>query len=154
MPGPLSTSGRLRTVIVFILDIRRALLDCIVSWQHDNFRSPGLVQPGELRFRLMRADGLITCGTPEARMSNRSKRWPPSAWRELLALILPFIDAAPGIGPFSFGGGTALGESLHHRVSYDIDLFFESARALRTLSPQRNPALREAIGSRWQEPDH
>ena len=87
-------------------------------------------------------------------MPSGSTRWRPSAWRELLRLILPFIEAAPERLAFSFGGGTALAQHLHHRVSYDVDLFFESSRALRLLSPQRNAALRVAIGGKWQEPGH
>ncbi len=42
---------------------------------------------------------------------------------------------------------------LHHRLSKDIDLFFESAAALRLLSPNRNPQTRR-ITDRWQEPGH
>ena len=49
------------------------------------------------------------------------------------------------------GGGTALALKLHHRISYDIDIFLEDARHLRALSPNRNPAAR-AITDRWQEP--
>lgn len=68
--------------------------------------------------------------------------------------MLPFIEAAPETGPFTFGGGTALAIWLGHRTSYDIDLFFERSRALRLLSPQHNPTLRAAIGGVWQEPGH
>ncbi len=67
---------------------------------------------------------------------------------------MPFIDAAPERLVFSFGGGTALAEHLQPRVSCDVDLFFETSRALRLLSPQRNEALRIAIGGKWQEPGH
>jgi hypothetical protein len=42
---------------------------------------------------------------------------------------------------------------LHHRVSQDIDLFFESAAVLRLLSPNRNPDTKR-ITDRWQEPGH
>jgi hypothetical protein len=42
---------------------------------------------------------------------------------------------------------------LHHRLSRDIDLFFESAAALRLLSPNRNPDTKR-ITDHWQEPGH
>jgi hypothetical protein len=80
-----------------------------------------------------------------------SQRWPATAWRTLLELALPALD---GIGPdvkWTFGGGTALALKLHHRISYDIDIFLEDAGLLRALSPNRNKAAR-AITDRWQDP--
>ncbi len=51
------------------------------------------------------------------------------------------------------GGGTALALKIHHRVSYDIDIFLENATCLHALSPNRN-AISRAITDRWQEPGH
>ena len=82
-----------------------------------------------------------------------SRKWPATAWRKLLELVLPALDALPADCAWTLGGGTALALELGHRISYDIDLFFENARALRLLSPQRNPHVRALAGS-WQEPGH
>ena len=82
-----------------------------------------------------------------------SRRWPATAWRTLLELTLPALD---GLGPgaeWSLGGGTALALKIHHRISYDIDIFLEDAGHLRALSPARNAATR-AIAESWQEPGH
>jgi hypothetical protein len=80
-----------------------------------------------------------------------SKRWPVTAWRELLELALRAIDAVEGPMTWTLGGGTALALRVNHRVSYDIDIFLEEAPALHALSPNRNRAAR-AITDRWQEP--
>ena len=40
---------------------------------------------------------------------------------------------------------------MHHRVSYDVDIFLKDAADLRGLSPNRNEAARK-IANRWQEP--
>ena len=82
-----------------------------------------------------------------------SKRWPATAWRALLELALPALDE---IGPnvkWTLGGGTALALKIHHRISYDIDIFLEDAGQLQALSPNRNKASR-AITNRWREPGH
>jgi hypothetical protein len=82
-----------------------------------------------------------------------SRTWPATAWRTLLELALPAIDElGPGFA-WTFGGGTALALKLNHRISYDIDVFFEDAGRLRDLSPNRNRAAR-ALTNRWQEPGH
>ena len=80
-----------------------------------------------------------------------SKRWPVTAWRELLTLALGVIDEADPTMAWTFGGGTALALRLNHRISYDVDLFVDRASALRALSPNRNQAAR-AVTERWQEP--
>ncbi len=80
-----------------------------------------------------------------------SRKWPATAWRTLLELALPALDA---VGPdvrWTLGSGTALALKLDHRISYDIDIFLEDASHLRALSPNRNKAAR-AISDRWQEP--
>jgi hypothetical protein len=65
--------------------------------------------------------------------------------------MLPALRALPPELTWTLGGGTALALCLNHRISYDIDLFFESTAALRVLSPQRNPLVR-ALSDTWQEP--
>ncbi len=69
----------------------------------------------------------------------------------MLSLILPALDELPRSIAWTFGGGTALALKLGHCVSYDVDIFFEHAEALRILSPQRNRTVR-ALADRWQEP--
>ena len=69
-----------------------------------------------------------------------STKWPASRWSEMLADILPILNHhRPGSDWWSFGGGTALAVWLDHRISYDIDLFVDSSRDLRALTPQHNP---------------
>jgi hypothetical protein len=85
------------------------------------------------------------------RISPGSKKWPPTAWHDLLRLALPALEALPAGMSWALGGGTALALTLAHRVSFDIDVFFTDSRALRLLSPNRNPLVR-AISDRWQEP--
>ena len=80
-----------------------------------------------------------------------SKRWPTTAWRELLSLALPALDEVGANFVWTFGGGTALALRLGHRVSYDVDIFIEDAAVLRMLSPNRNTASR-GITDLWQEP--
>jgi len=80
-----------------------------------------------------------------------SKRWPVTAWRELLALALGVLDEGGPHATWSLGGGTGLALTLNHRVSYDVDLFVEDGRLLHALSPNRNRAAR-ALTDRWQEP--
>ena len=41
--------------------------------------------------------------------------------------------------------------SLNHRVSYDIDIFFQDASALKILSPHKNKKIR-ALSDDWQQP--
>lgn len=82
-----------------------------------------------------------------------SKRWPATAWRTLLELTLPALDEVGPDVKWTLGGGTALALRIHHRISYDIDIFLEDAAHLRALSPNRNAASR-AITDRWQEPGH
>lgn len=85
-----------------------------------------------------------------------SEKWPSSHWPELLHEIIPLLEALrPGTDWWSFGGGTALACHLRHRTSYDIDLFVDSARMLRALSPNLNPAVKALIGShRYEFPGH
>ena len=80
-----------------------------------------------------------------------SRKWPATAWRTLLERTLPALDEVGANAGWTLGGGTALALKLHHRISYDIDIFLEDAGLLRALSPNRNKAAR-AITDRWQEP--
>ena len=54
-----------------------------------------------------------------------SRKWPATAWRHLLELALRALDAEAAETPWTFGGGTALALKLRHRISYDVDIFFE-----------------------------
>ncbi|RED51623.1 nucleotidyl transferase AbiEii/AbiGii toxin family protein [Aestuariispira insulae] len=76
-----------------------------------------------------------------------------SKWRELLEAVLPALAELPGEFSWTWGGGTALAQRFHHRISYDIDIFFENAAVLQKLSPNRNPKIK-AITDNWQEPEH
>jgi len=80
-----------------------------------------------------------------------SKKWRPSKWKRLLELVLPALDELPGELTWSLGGGTALSISLNHRISYDIDIFFQDASALKFLSPNKNHKIR-ALSDDWQQP--
>jgi hypothetical protein len=51
------------------------------------------------------------------------------------------------------GGGTALSISLKHRISYDIDIFFQDANALKLLSPNKNRKIR-VLSDNWHQPGH
>jgi len=79
--------------------------------------------------------------------------WPAPESQQLYDLIAPALAGLPGPLEWSLGGGTALAMWLNHRLSKDIDLFFENSAALRLLSPQRNPDTKRITG-RWQEPGH
>jgi hypothetical protein len=80
-----------------------------------------------------------------------SKRWPVTAWRNLLELALGPLDELGRPVTWTLGGGTALALKIHHRISYDIDISLEDASCLHALSPNRNAAAR-AITDCWQEP--
>lgn len=82
-----------------------------------------------------------------------SQKWPATAWRTLLELALLAIDELGPKAQWTLGGGTALALKLHHRISYDIDTFFNDAAYLHALSPNRNRGAR-AITDTWQEPGH
>jgi hypothetical protein len=87
----------------------------------------------------------------EKRLSG-SKKWPVTAWRVLLERALGVLDEIRcQQADFTFGGGTALALRIHHRVSYDVDLFLRDHDILRALSPNRNRAARD-VTDRWQEP--
>lgn len=79
--------------------------------------------------------------------------WPTQSAARLFQMIFPALQILPADLTWSLGGGTALAMWLGHRVSDDIDLFFESSKALKLLSPQQNRLTRN-ISKRWQEPGH
>ena len=80
-----------------------------------------------------------------------SKKWRTSKWKRLLELVLPALNELPNELTWSLGGGTALSISLNHRISYDIDIFFQDASALKLLSPNKNNKIR-ALSDDWQQP--
>ena len=70
----------------------------------------------------------------------------------MLADILPVLQAhRPGDDWWTFGGGTALGIQLGHRISYDIDIFLDSSRDLKALTPNANPLVRALLNGRPYE---
>ena len=72
----------------------------------------------------------------------------------MLRGVLPILqDRRPGFDWWSFGGGTSLAVHLDHRISYDIDLFLDSARDLRSLTPAANPLVKAFQGDlMWEYP--
>ena len=72
-----------------------------------------------------------------------SKKWRTSQWKRLLELVLPALDELPNELTWSLGGGTALSISLNHRISYDIDIFFQDASALKFLWKRRPRSLQK-----------
>jgi hypothetical protein len=85
------------------------------------------------------------------RQPDGSKKWPTSKWKRLLELVLPALNELPNEMTWTLGGGTALSISLNHRISYDIDIFFQDASALKFLSPNKNNKIR-ALSDDWQQP--
>lgn len=88
-----------------------------------------------------------------ARQLTGSEKWPPSAWKRLLELVLPGIGELPAEMTWTLGRGTALSISLRHRISYDIDIFFQDVNALKLLSPNKNRKIR-SLSDNWQQPGH
>jgi hypothetical protein len=86
-----------------------------------------------------------------ARQPNGSGKWRSSQWKQLLDLVLPALNELPNELTWTLGGGTALSISLNHRTSYDIDIFFQDASALKLLSPYKNEKIR-ALSDDWQQP--
>lgn len=64
----------------------------------------------------------------------------------MLRSVLPVLDALPEKPKWSFGGGTALAVTYAHRISYDIDIFLNSASDLKALTPAKNAAVRALVG--------
>jgi nucleotidyltransferase AbiEii toxin of type IV toxin-antitoxin system len=74
-------------------------------------------------------------------------KWAISQWEKLLNLALPVLSDLET--PWTLGGGTGLFLSLNHRVSYDIDIFLEDPRGLKTIAG--DPRTKR-ISSDWQFP--
>lgn len=64
-----------------------------------------------------------------------------SEWEKLLHLALPILDDLPSQYVWALGGGTAMFIQINHRVSYDIDIFFEYTGAIREIA--KNPKIKE-----------
>ncbi len=80
-----------------------------------------------------------------------SEKWRNSEWKRLLEIVLPALDDLPKTLAWTLGGGTGLAISLNHRISYDIDIFFQDAVALKLLSPNKNKKIR-GLSDNWQQP--
>jgi hypothetical protein len=77
---------------------------------------------------------------------NGSKKCTTSRWVELMNLALPVLSDLPPEMRWSLGGGTALALHLSHRVSFDVDIFFEHPVALKEL--MRNPKTKQLSNDR------
>ena len=75
------------------------------------------------------------------------RKWPISQWEKLLILALPVLSDLET--PWTLGGGTGLFLTLNHRVSYDIDIFLEDPRGLKTIAG--DPRTKR-ISNDWQFP--
>lgn len=75
--------------------------------------------------------------------------WRP-LMRQALRVVDSLVDRGYGHLDFRFGGGTVLMLRFDHRLSRDIDLFFDDAQALGFLSPRLNP-IAETVARRYQE---
>jgi len=75
------------------------------------------------------------------------------SWKDLLGLALPALKQLPKEIEWDLGGGTALMLFIKHRISKDVDIFFENARALKLLAPSAN-VLTKKICDDWQQPGH
>jgi len=76
-----------------------------------------------------------------------------TSWKDLLFSALQALNQLPKELEWSLGGGTALMLSINHRLSKDVDIFFENARALKLLAPSINEYTR-SICDEWQQPGH
>lgn len=74
-------------------------------------------------------------------------RWLPSQWQKLMELTLRAIDSVKSDGAlppyWRIGGSTSLSIDLGHRISYDIDVFTDSARVIKQLVPIGNAITRD-----------
>lgn len=85
-------------------------------------------------------------------MKDGSGRWLPSRWEDLLQKALVALDSLEGgSGPWTFGGATALAQTLDHRISYDVDIFLDSSTVLKNLAPNMN-AVTKSLCDSWQWP--
>jgi hypothetical protein len=77
-------------------------------------------------------------------MRDGSGKWLPSQWHDLMGLTLEAIDSVSAHGEviWTFGGGTALAIDVAHRISYDVDIFLDSAAVTKRLVPVTNEVTR------------
>ncbi|MFN2425499.1 MAG: nucleotidyl transferase AbiEii/AbiGii toxin family protein [Candidatus Binatia bacterium] len=76
----------------------------------------------------------------------------PHSWETLFRHAMEIIDAAlavagPSLARWTFGGGTALMLTHRHRVSKDVDLFFDDPQVLSFLSPRLNGVAESKTGA-------
>ena len=76
-----------------------------------------------------------------------------NSWKDLLFSAIPALNELPKELEWDLGGGTALMLSINHRLSKDVDIFFENARALKLLAPSTNEQTKR-ICDEWQQPGH
>jgi hypothetical protein len=84
----------------------------------------------------------------------------PTKWQELLEKALPALEHVfgrdilrpDGVPNWTLGGGTAIAIHLHHRISYDVDLFV-AGTPLKRFAPHNNPVAK-ALSSTYQWPGH
>lgn len=77
-------------------------------------------------------------------MPDGSVKWLPKEWRSLMALTVEAVDSVDSEGnlAWSFGGGASLAVDLGHRISHDVDVFLDSAAAMKELVPVANGVTR------------
>lgn len=77
-------------------------------------------------------------------MRDGSVKWLPEQWRGLMALTVEAVDSVDPTGSlaWSFGGGASLAVDLGHRISHDVDVFLDSAAAMKELVPVTNAVTR------------
>lgn len=81
-------------------------------------------------------------------------------WQELLEKALPALEHVfgrdilrpDGVPNWTLGGGTAIAIHLHHRISYDVDLFV-AGTPLKRFAPHNNPHAK-ALSPTYQWPGH
>lgn len=69
------------------------------------------------------------------------KKTGESQWTKLLSLALPILNDLPENMAWALGGGTAISIQIHHRISFDIDIFFEYTKAIREIA--KNPKTKK-----------
>jgi len=62
---------------------------------------------------------------------------------EMTLRAIDSVSTETDVPTWTFGGGTALAIDLQHRISYDIDVFVDSAVVTKALVPVQNSVTRE-----------
>ncbi|MEW6621070.1 MAG: nucleotidyl transferase AbiEii/AbiGii toxin family protein [bacterium] len=68
----------------------------------------------------------------------------PKDWKEILKLAEFFLQSA-SISEWTLGGGTALMLHYKHRLSRDIDIFFNNAQFITLLTPRLNDKVEKYV---------